>query len=128
MLCLAWAFFDLSPFSASVRGVAFQDGLEVSARQGKRWGEKQREGKVFCHCSAGVYLVSSTWCLEKRLDPECKTNKLKKERKCNVAVLQSCSISLAQWSLRLQNEWPACVCQAHPGSLVTVCKQDKRKR
>lgn len=36
MSCLAWAFSSLSPFLASVRRVAFQDGLEVFARQGKR--------------------------------------------------------------------------------------------
>lgn len=51
MSCSAWAFFSLSPFLASVRGAVFQDGLEVSARQGKRWGERwgerQRERRVF---------------------------------------------------------------------------------
>lgn len=64
-------------------------------------------------------MVSCTWCLEKRLDPECETNKLKKERKCNVVVLQSCSISLAQWSLRLQNR---VACLSSPGSPRHPCK------
>lgn len=63
-------------------------------------------------------MVSCTWCLEKRLDPECKANKLKKERKCNVVVLQSCRISLAQWSLRLQN---GVACLSLPGSPRQPC-------
>lgn len=47
MSCLAWAFSSLSPFLASVRRVAFQDGLEVFARQGKRDGERDREREGF---------------------------------------------------------------------------------
>lgn len=48
MLSLSFFPPSLSPFLASVRRVAFQDGLEVCARQGKRdWerdGEREREG------------------------------------------------------------------------------------
>lgn len=53
MSCLAWASVSLPPprslVLASVRRVAFQDGLEVCARQGKGDGERdeRKEEKGF---------------------------------------------------------------------------------
>ena len=47
MSCLSWSSSRPPPrFLASVRRIAFQDGLEVCARQGKRlgerWGEREK--------------------------------------------------------------------------------------